>query len=260
MKVWKPIRKAYLLEMKNKTLKPIIVTLLIFLLGSCAKNKQKNSVEYQYIKAFKNLESKYYVDAAEGFEKLIEDYPFSKWSIKGQVMAIYAYYKDENYIKMVSNIDNFVSMNPASEYNDYLIYMKGLSYFNQIPTIHRSQDISQKSYDIFLELINRYPQSIYSNDAKSKLSFINEHIVGGIMEKARFQAKENNYIGSINKFLYIIENYPQSNQVAEAYFRLVEIYLKLGVDYKADIFLEKLDKEHSGNFWNKIAKKLKKLS
>lgn len=237
------------------------LALFFFLvLTSCASKKAEKTVETEYIKAFKKLENKYYIDAAEDFEKLIEDYPFSSWSLKGQVMAIYAYYKEENYVKMVSNIDNFISLNPTSNYNDYLLYMKGLAYYNQIPSIHRSQDISKKSYSVYMELINRYPKSKYSFDAQSRLDFIIEHIAGGIMDKARFQAQQKNYIGSINNFLSVIENYPNSKQIPEAYFRLAEIYTKLGIKSKANIFLQKLQSEHSGTFWNRIGQKLKDLT
>ncbi len=235
-----------------KISKILFVVVALLLNFACNKNK-KESAAILYLEAHELLKDKDYQTAAEKFEKIIDDYPFSEWGIEGQVMAVYARYKNDDYIDMVSNIDNFVSLNPNNEYVDYLLYMKGIAYYNQIPNIHRAQNITQESLDVFSNLINRFPVSKYSLDAQEKLPFIIEHIAGSYMEKARFQAQQNNFSGAINNFLTVINDYPNTGQVAEAYYRLAEIYQKLGVKFLADLAILNLKQKHSNSFWFELA-------
>ncbi len=231
--------------------------LLASFLFSCAANKddEKNNAELAYAKAYKLLKSKNYSEAAEQFEKIDDEFPFSKWAIKGQTMAVYARYKDENYDKLLPVVDDFLRLNPNSEYVPYMIYMKGLTYYNQIPEIDRAQDNSQQASFIFRELIARFPANDYSADAREKLDFVDEHLAGAKMSVGRYQIKSRNYVGAIISFREIILRYRQTNQVAEAYFRLAEIYYKIGLKAEGKKAYKKLKSGYPKSEWTKLANK-----
>lgn len=214
-----------------------LITLLfigIFTFSCASKDTKKQpSAESDYLKAYKALERKNYIEAGDLFEKIDDDFPFSKWGPKAKTMAVYARYKNEEYDKLTQIVDDFIKLNPNSQYNPYLLYMKGRSYFNKIPHIKRAQDDSQISSYVFRELIARYPNSDYAQDAKSKLSFIDEHIAGHIMEIGRNEIKDQNYIGALKHFQRITNRYRYTSQLSEAYFRIYEIFTKLGIDSEA---------------------------
>ncbi len=207
------------------------IFLTCFLLFSCSsKDKEKRTAELAYFKAMKLLKEKNYSEAAEEFEKIDDEFPFSKWAIKAQTIAVYARYKDSNYEKMLANIDDFIRLNPGNEYIPYMTYMKGIAYYDQIPDIERSQDDTKQSSFTFRELIARFPQSKYSIDAKTRLSFIDEHLAGSKMSVGRYEISKRNYVGAILNFREVISRYRLTKQVPEAYFRLSEIYKKIGLD------------------------------
>jgi len=231
--------------------------LLVSFLFSCAANKddEKTNAEMAYAKAYKLLKSKSYSEAAEEFEKIDDEFPFSKWAIKGQTMAVYARYKDENYDKLLPVVDDFLRLNPNSEYVPYMIYMKGLTYYNQIPEIDRAQDNSQQASFIFRELIARFPASDYAADAREKINFVDEHLAGAKMSVGRYQIKSRNYVGAIVSFREIISRYRQTNQVAEAYFRLTEIYYKIGLKSESKKAYHNLKLGYPQSEWTKLADK-----
>ncbi len=239
-------------------IKKIIITFICLALYCCSESKkeEKNSAEISYIKANKTLKDKNYSQAADEFEKIDSDFPFSKWANKGHVMAIYARYKEGNYTKLIQSADDFMRLNPNSEYIPYILYMKGLSYYNQIPSIERSQDQTQQASYIFRELIARFPISDYSSDAREKLGSIDEHLAGAKMSIARYQAKNHNYIGAINNFKFVIERYRQTNQIPEAYFRLGEIYYKIGIKNKAKNAIDTLKIRFPDSKWALISQEL----
>ncbi len=226
------------------------------LLFSCSKKEETNNAEVSYTKAMKKLKDKSYSEAGDDFEKIDSDFPFSKWAIKGQTMAVYARYKDENYVKLLATIDDFLRLNPNSEYVPYMLYMKGLSYYNQIPEITRAQDNTQQASFIFRELVARFPATDYAPDAKEKLVFIDEHMAGAKMSVGRYQIKTLNYVGALENFRDVTVRYQNTNQAPEAYLRLVEIYYKIGLKEEARKAFYYLKAKYPDNDWTKLAEKL----
>jgi outer membrane protein assembly factor BamD len=231
----------------------IIIAGLLF---SCSHKDEKLNAEASYVKAMKLLKRKDYADAADNFEKIDTDFPFSKWAIKGQVMTIYARYREENYPKLLSAADDFLHLNPASEYVPYVLYMKGLTYYNQIPEIDRAQDDTQQSSFAFRELTARFPATDYAVDAREKIDFVDEHLAGSKMSIGRYQIKQRNYIGAINNFRDVIARYRQTNQVPEAYYRLAEIYYKIGLKSEAAKAVKNLKAQYPQNYWAELTVKI----
>jgi outer membrane protein assembly factor BamD len=233
-----------------------LLSLCALLLFSCSKKDDKTSAELSYDKAFKLLKKKNYNDAAEEFEKIDDEFPFSKWALKAQTMAVYARYKDENYTKLLPVIDDFLHLNPNSEYTPYMLYMKGLTLYNQIPKINRAQDNTQQASFVFRELIARFPNEEHAADAKEKLVFIDEHLAGAKMSVGRYQIQNRNYVGAVGNFRDVITRYHRTNQVPEAYFRLTEIYYKIGLKAEGKKALNSLESIFPDNYWTKMAQKI----
>lgn len=237
------------------------ITIILILIGlsSCSK-KEKPSPELYYIKAMRYLKSNSYNIAAENFEKIDDEFPFSKWALKGKVMATYARYKEKNYSRLFELIEDFIRLNPNSEYIPYMLYMKGLSYYNQIPDTKRAQDDTQKSSYIFRELVARFPNDFHSEDAIKKLQFIDEHLAGYHMSVGRNKIKEKNYLGAIHNFTKVVKFYRQTKLVPESYYRLAEIYYKIGLTKEGKNAKNILNERYHNNFWTKlINKKTKKF-
>ncbi|OFW85862.1 MAG: hypothetical protein A2794_02915 [Alphaproteobacteria bacterium RIFCSPHIGHO2_01_FULL_40_8] len=230
--------------------------IILALITSCSKKEEQNSAERAYLKAYKLLKDKNYSEAADEFEKIDDEFPFSKWAVKGQVMAIYARYLNEDYEKTAQGADDFIRLNPASEYAPYVLYMKGLVYYDQIPSIERAQDNTQQASFAFRELIARFSQSDYEADAKEKLVFVDEHLAGARMSIGRYQISTQNYVGAIENFSDVISRYRQTNQVPEAYFRLAEIYYKIGLKDEGKKAKEQLNNHFPKNYWTNLAKKI----
>lgn len=241
--------------MMPNMMKPLLLACLICLtLSACAKKKEvQNSAELAYSKAMKSLEKQNYIEAAEAFAKIDDEYPFSKWALKAQSMAVYAYYKEEEYDKLSQIVDDFVRLNPTDETVPYMLYMKGRSYYDQIPDINRAQDQTQQASYTFRELNARFPQSKYKADINKKLSFVDEHLAGAKMSIGRYNIKIKDYVGAINNFNEVTSRYRLSTQTSEAYFRLVEIYYKLGITSEAVGAFQHLKYYYPKSIWVKLA-------
>ena len=232
--------------------------LLLFstLVFSCSKKDEKSNSEISYTKAKKMLDKHDYAAAAEAFEKIDDEFPFSKWGSKGKVMALYARYKNEENDKVLQIADDVVSLTPNSEYVPYVMYMKGLIYYKQIPSIERAQDNTKLASSTFRELIARFPADFHAEDAEQKLQFIDEHLAGAKMAVGRNHIENNNYVGAIGNFYDVIRSHRGSNQAPEAYFRIAESYYKIGLKEEGLDVVGEMRRRFPENDWTKMAIKL----
>lgn len=235
----------------------LILFLLSFLVFSCADKEEKTSAEISYTKGMKLLKDHDYADAAKAFDDINDEFPFSKWAVKGQVMAIYANYKGEEFDKVITGADDFVRLNSANIYVPYALYMKGLTYYNKVPKINRAQDDTRQASLTFRELIARFPDTDYAKDAAEKLPFLDEHLAGANMAVGRYQITNKNYVGALQNFNEVAVRYRLTQQAPEAYFRLYEIYNKIGVKVEAEKAKEHLAELYPDNFWTKLASNAK---
>ncbi|MDA0901953.1 MAG: outer membrane protein assembly factor BamD [Proteobacteria bacterium] len=245
--------------MKNKHLHQLLSCLIaISLLASCANKKEDTSAEFVYKVAMKELKDRNYSEATRKFEEINNNHPLSKWAVKGQIMTAYAHYKKDDYDDVIVTVNGFIQSNPSHKDINYMQYLRSMSYYERIPDIQRGQDNSQMASYSFRELIARYPDSIYAQDGLKKLPIIDEHLAGAKMSVGRYNIETKNYIGAINNFNEVINKYRMTQQVPEAYYRLAEIYKKLGMESESQKAVSIISQYYPKSVWNKRLKRLDK--
>ena len=237
--------------------KLLVLVFCQFLIFSCAGKKKEDSAEYAYTEAMNKLKQKRYSEAAESFEKIDDDYPLSRWSIKAQVIAAYCYYKDEKYDETIKVVEDFIRLNPANSDIAYMQYLRSMSYYNRIVEITKAQDDAQMASYNFRELIARFPGSDYAIDAKERLNLVEDHIAGAKMSIGRYQMKMANYVGAVQSFKEVIDRHFATNQAPEAYLRLFEIYYKIGLKKQSEEMKAELEKSYPESKWYTYAKEVK---
>lgn len=243
--------------MKKFLTKLSLIFLVCFVAFSCSKKKEEAPTsESSYLKAKQMLDDKDYNNAAKEFEKFDDDFPFSKWAHQSQAMAVYCFYKNKDYADVVRVVDDFIRINPNNSLLPYMYYMKALSYYDQMPTIERAQDNTRLASSSFRELAARFPLTEYSFDARDKLVLVDEHIAGAKMSVGRYQMTQGNYIGALKNFHEVVSRYRGTNQLPEAYYRLTEVYYKIGLKSEAKKAKARLEEDFAQNDWTKLAEKI----
>lgn len=212
----------------------IAVLSLLSVLGACSGEKMDKmgrdiSVEEMYSKAQNDLYAEKYVSASRSFDEVEQNYPYSDWAKRAQIMSAYAYYKDLKYDEAVSALDRFIQLYPGDAQVDYAYYLKALCYYERISDVGRDQKMTEESLDALKQVVSRFPGSKYARDAKLKIDLAIDHIAGKHMEVGRYYLERRQYQAAINRFERVVEQYQTTTHVAEALHRLVESYLSLGV-------------------------------
>ncbi len=216
--------------------RPVLVagTALLLAVAGCAKDPEdlpyvERPVEVLYNNALNALEKQDYKAAAQQFDEVERQHPYSIWATKAQLMAAYALYLQNQYTDAVNALDRFLQLHPGHEDAPYALYLKGLSFYERIRDVGRDQGNTEGAEKVFEELVRRFPDTRYAKDAKGKLVLVRDHLAGKEMHVGRYYLKRGEYVAAINRFRRVIEKFDRTEHVPEALHRLSEAYLALGI-------------------------------
>jgi outer membrane protein assembly factor BamD len=239
--------------------KLLVLSVALALLAACSSSKDEDlslSAEELYRQGFERLEKTSYKKAAEDFEKVETEHPYSKWAVKAKLMGAYAYYKDEKYDDAVLSLERFIKYHPGNKDAAYAYYMKGLCYYDQISPAEKDQDNTKQAQTAFEQLIALFPDTAYAADAAQKMNLIQDHLAGQEMTIGRYYLKQKNYLSALNRFGTVVEKYQTTPQIEEALYRQIEIYEILGLAEEADKSTAVLKHNYPDGHWTQKALKL----
>lgn len=191
-------------------------------------------VDELYNEAQDLLESGNPRGAAKAFEEVERQHPYSQWATRAQLMACYAFYEANEYDEAVAAAERFIDLHPGHPDVPYAYYLIGISYYEQISDVGRDQKMTEDALQALDELIRRFPNSKYSQDAGLKADLARDHLAGKEMSIGRYYLRRGQYVAAINRFRSVVDRYQTTTHVPEALHRLTEAYLALGVVQEAE--------------------------
>lgn len=236
----------------------VLVSVLMLVACAADINKDGMSPEDLYTIGYRAFQDTDYNKAAEYFDEVEKQHPYSVWSERAQIMAAYAYYRENEYDDALLVLERFIQLHPGNRNTPYAVYLKGLCYFEQMSDAAREQSMTERARDTFAELIVRYPDSVYATDARVKMNEMTGHLAAQEMVIGRYYLQHRDLIPAINRFKNVVENYAETNQAPEAYYRLVTAYYMLGMKRAAHDTADVMARKYTDNPWTKKTLKLVK--
>ena len=225
--------------------------LALFLLIACAGSGEPPlpSAQRLYQQGNDAIAQGKFFTASEAFNAISDNYPYSEFAPNALLFVAYSEYQRGNYLETISKVNQYRQTYPASPNIAYGLYLKALSYYEQISNIERDQGHTEDAKENFQQLINAYPNSNYSRDAKLKLVLINDSLAGKNLAIGRSYQQRDLCVSAIPRFQYVVENYAETAHVAEALHRLVECSLSLGIKTEAKKYTALLGYNYSKSYW-----------
>ena len=190
-----------------------------------------------------------YEAAAEQFEEVERQHPFSIWSPRAQVMGAYSHFVADNYDDAIINIDRFIQLHPNHVDAPYAYYLKSLAYYEQIVDVERDQAMTLKALEALDDVNRRFPSTVYARDAQLKRDLAFDHLAGKDMSIGRFYLRSGKPLAAINRFRSVLRNYQTTSHTPEALHRLVEAYTALGLNQEAERTAAVLGYNFPGSRW-----------
>ena len=232
---------------------------LFAILISCSKEEIKESIikekslDLQVLEAYqegvKNLETGDVLYAAKKFNEAETLFPQSEWAPKSALMAAYAYYTQDYYSDTIAELERFIRVYPLSKNLDYVYYLLGVSYYEQIVDEKKDLQSIVKAKEYFKIVSKNYPNTNYSLDAQYKIDLVNDTLASKEMYIGRYYFDKKKWIPAINRFRTVIDDYETTIYAQEALHRLVEVHYIIGLKDEAKKYAKLLGYNYQSSKW-----------
>ena len=221
-------------------LKSLIVFLIsALLILSCSKKDkieatlEEGTIEEQMILTYKEglefLEKGDALYASKKFNEAEILFPQSIWAPKSSVMSAYSLYYYNFYGDAIFQLERHLKNYPNDKNLAYVHYLIAICYFEKLSDEKKDLEPLIQTQKKFEYIINNYPNTDFAIDSKYKLDLILDMLAAKEMYIGRHYMETEKWIGAINRFKNVINNYDDTVYVEEALHRLVEIYYKIGL-------------------------------
>ena len=235
----------------------LLIAIAVALTGCASKNKEKKikldrdaitaqnwSNDQLYNEARSELNAKNYDRANKLYELLCARQAPGRYTEQSLLDSAYAHYKNEEPAKALAALSRFENNYPASIDMDYALYLRGLVLFDEDQSFLRklaSQDWSdrdpqanRRAYGVFNQLVTRYPDSKYAEDARKRMAQLVDALGGHQIAIAKYYAKRGAYLAANNRAQEVIKQFQNTRFVEEALAIMVYTYGKMGNAQAAD--------------------------
>ncbi|MGQ3179542.1 MAG: outer membrane protein assembly factor BamD, partial [Blastomonas fulva] len=209
-----------------------------------------------YMAAKDRLDRRQNKIAAELFDEVERQHPYSPWARRAQLMSAFSYYLAKDHNKSIQSAQRFLAIHPGNKDAAYAYYLISLNYYEQISDVTRDQKITQQALASLGEVMRRYPNTRYASDARLKVDLVNDHLAGKEMEIGRYYQRSSNWLAATLRFREVVDKYQTTSHTAEALYRLTECYLALGIPQEAKRSAAVLGANYPGSEWYEKAFKL----
>jgi outer membrane protein assembly factor BamD len=220
------------------------VLIAALMLAGCSSTPEDETANWDaqklYSEAKSTMDGGGYEDAIKLFEKLESRFPYGRYAQQAQLDTAYAYYKSEEPDLAILAAERFIKLHPNHPDVDYAYYLKGLVNFNEDLGLlgdvinkdltQRDPNASREAFDAFRELVSRFPNSKYADDARQRMQYLVNSLAAHEVHVARYYYKRGAFIAAVNRAQAAITQYPNAPAHEEALFLMVMCYDKLGQD------------------------------
>jgi outer membrane protein assembly factor BamD len=230
----------------TRSVTAVLLAALAITLASCSwlgekKEERKNWQAADWYKVAKEeLDNGNWAAAVKLYAELESKFPYGRYAQQAQLDTAYAYYKEGETAQAISALDRFTKSYPNHQNLDYALYLKALANFKEdlgpLASVLARQDLADRdpkaareSFEMFKELIRRFPDSRYAEDSRRRMDYLVDALARHELHVARHYMKLGAWLSAVNRAQDVITRFPTSPSRREALDILVEGYDLMGM-------------------------------
>lgn len=166
-----------------------------------------------------------YGQAVGYFRRMAVDHPDSEHTPQARIELAYAYFKAGDISSAVATAERFIRDNPDHPSLDYLYYLRGLAEFDRAMSVLAEEEdatgipdspSAELALRYFSELIARFPDSKYSEDARNRITHLNDGLAQRQLRISKYYLGRGDYANAGLYARVVIDKYPGSAAAREA--------------------------------------------
>jgi outer membrane protein assembly factor BamD len=197
-----------------------------------------------YSEAKQDLENGAFDRAIKGLERVEARATGTLLGQQAMLDLAYAQWRGTERTAALATLDRFAKLHPSSPAFDYGLYLRGLVNFNDNLGIfgslagqqlsERDQRASRDAYQAFAQLVQQFPASQYSADARLRMDYIVNSLAAYEVHVARYYLRRGAYVAAANRAKQSLTEFEQSPANEEALAIMVISYDRLGLQELRD--------------------------
>jgi outer membrane protein assembly factor BamD len=231
--------------MQKKSLKFLLIAFMLSLsacslLQSEPPDETRNwSAQKLYAEAREELNAGGYEKSIKYFEKLESRYPFGTYAQQAQMDIAYAHYRAGDQALALAAVERFIKLHPNHPNVDYMYYLRGLINFNDKLSLfdfvsrqdltERDPKAAREAFDSFKLLIDRFPNSIYAQDARDRMAYLVNAMAQYDVHVANYYYRRGAYLAAANRAQQVVREFKDTPAVEEALYLMTRSYDALGM-------------------------------
>ena len=230
-----------------------VVLIAVGLLG-CTAKKRLTADQY-FHEASDNFRSGAFTLAIDQFHELLDQYPFSQYNEEAEIRVAHAHYLSAVMPRpSLPSPTSSAAIPPASTCRSSGT-TRVCAYAKQLGTIDRDQAAAQNAQNVFLTLIQQYPDSPFADLARQQVARCRRNLAEHELYIARYYAKRGNDKAAEIRLLTLAARYGDTDASADGLLRLAKLYRSDKQDSEAVLAYRALAQMHPRSEQAAVAKR-----
>jgi len=223
----------------------ILLLCAVILIAGCAKNGQEYdptanwTAERLFQDGKEEMNAANWKLAKERFLAVETRFPLGVYAQQAMINLAYSQWKDKEPEVALATLARFQQQYPNHPATDYVLYLKGMINFTPPSAVfasitrqnpgERDPKALRQSYIAFNELIDRFPESRYTVDARKRVAWLVNTMAENEKFVARYYYDRYAYVAAINRAQIVITDFQGVPAAEEALYIMMMSYEKLGM-------------------------------
>ncbi|MGL4209075.1 MAG: outer membrane protein assembly factor BamD [Candidatus Adiutrix sp.] len=151
-----------------------------------------------------------YKSAVTLWRQLKDQYPYSRYAALAELKLGDALFLQGKYIEAMAAYEDFERLHPDNDAVAYAVYQQGMCQYMRMQGIDRDQTPTILAIQTFARLIDTFPTSQYATMAKARIAEAQHILAGHEFYVGEFYYKRKDYEAAINRFMGLLQYYPDS--------------------------------------------------
>ena len=193
------------------------------------------AAEAAYERANRLYERKDWAFARAAFERVAQQYPYSRFATLAELRVADTYYGEKAFGSAIESYRRFIRLHPTHDRTLYAEFRIVEAYQRRMP---RESALMPPTHERDLtdallaareasRFLLRNPDTEYTEQATALLVTVVDRLARHEHYTARYYERRENYLAALRRYRYQAETWPQSTLTAEALVAVVRLGLEL---------------------------------
>lgn len=194
---------------------------------------EADTIDELAIEAQRSINGMRYVEAARLLDEIDRQFPTSIEAPRALILSGRYFFEAQEYEQAVGVLSRFIRDHGGHPDIAYGYYLRAVSAYRSVSEVDKDEGDTRQAEAYLLEVINKFSGTDYALDASVKLNAIKNQRAAKELVTGKFYHHRKEFLAALTRYQNVVGEFPDSTYVEEALYRIIEVYVSLGLAQEA---------------------------